>query len=110
MELGRTAFLNTNRTNKTNVFGTRIDTDEHGFTVRRITLFILPQMSDEHRFGIFKGGGITKTIKTPNCIFRKPLALHSLLYFSAREQALFHRLTANNVAEHTLLPENTVGR
>ena len=25
-----------------------------GFTVRRITLFILPQMSDEHRFGIFK--------------------------------------------------------
>ena len=26
------------------------------FTVRRITLFILPQMSDEHRFGIFKVG------------------------------------------------------
>ena len=58
----------------------------------------------------FLGGGITKTIKTPNCIFRKPLALHSLLYFSAREQALFHRLTAKNVAEHALLPENTVGR
>ena len=94
-------------TNRTNVFGTRMD--GHGFTVRRITLFILPQMSDEHRFGIFKEG-ITKTIKTPNCIFRKPLALHSLLYFSAREQALFHRLTAKNVAEHALLPENTVGR
>ena len=47
------------------------------FTVRRITLFILPQMSDEHRFGIFKGV-LTKTIKNPNSIFRKPSALHCL--------------------------------
>ena len=57
-------------TNITNIFG---HTDRHRwtriFTMRRITLFILPQMSDEHRFGIFKVA-LTKTIKTPNCIFR----------------------------------------
>ncbi len=90
--------LNTNRSNVTNIFGTRTDTDfffeheslewkanifgtrmdGHGFTMRMITLFILPQMSDGHRFGIFKVA-LTKTIKTPNSIFRKPLALHCLL-------------------------------
>ena len=44
-------FLNTNRTNFTNLFGTRMDADGHGFTVRRITLFILPQIdTDGHRF------------------------------------------------------------
>ena len=65
-------FLNTNCTNCTNLFGTRMDTDEHGFTVRmvflntnrtnftifwhteghgftvrRITLFILPQIDTD---------------------------------------------------------------
>ena len=34
--------------------------------------------TDGHRFGIFKVA-LTKTIKTPDSIFKKPLALHSLL-------------------------------
>ena len=35
----RMLFLNTNRTNFTNIFGTRMDTDEHGFTVRMVAFW-----------------------------------------------------------------------
>ena len=66
MELGRTVFFE----HESNVFGTRMDTDEHGFYRAEDYIIYSPtDVTDEHRFGIFKVA-LTKTIKTPNSIFR----------------------------------------
>ena len=47
-----------------------MDTDEHGFYRAEDYIIYSPtDVTDEHRFGIFKVA-LTKTIKTPNSIFR----------------------------------------